>query len=65
MTLQLDSSFSKGDTHLVGEVEVAPQDQGKPWMYSRMMYGQGWLEGDIYPVYAFRPSEFFVPQRFQ
>ncbi len=63
-TLQLDSSYSKGDTYQVGEIEVAPEDQGKPWMYARMMYGQGWLEGDIYPVYAFRPDEFFVPQRF-
>jgi len=63
-TLQLDASYSKGDTVQVGEIEVAPQDQGKPWMYARMMYGLGWLEGDIYPVYAFRPGDFFVPERF-
>jgi hypothetical protein len=63
-TLQLDASYRKGDTFLVGEIEVAPSDQGKPWMYSRMMYGHAWLEGDVYPVYAFRPGEFFVPQRF-
>ena len=63
-TLQLDASYRKGQTFLVGEIEVAPSDQGKPWMYSRMMYGHAWLEGDIYPVYAFRPGEFFVPQRF-
>ena len=36
-TLQLDASYRKGDTFLVGEIEVAPSDQGKPWMYSRMM----------------------------
>ena len=63
-TLQLDSSYSKGDTYQFDEIEVAPADQGKPWMYARMPYGHAWLEGDIYPVYAFRPGEFFVPQRF-
>ena len=62
--LQLDASYRKGQTFQVGEIEVAPSDQGKPWIYSRMMYGHAWLEGDVYPVYAFRPGEFFVPQRF-
>ena len=33
-------------------------------MYSRMPYGQDWVEGDVYPVVAFHPDEFFVPEQF-
>ena len=60
-TIQLDRPRRKGAPYLVGEVIVEPKDQGKPWIYSRMPYGQGWLEGDVYPVFSFRPDEFFVP----
>lgn len=62
-TIQVDLSRRKGDPYLVGEVTVEPEHQGKPWIYTRMPYGTGWLEGDVYPVFSFRPDEFFVPKR--
>ncbi len=64
-TLQLGPPHRKGQPYLVGEVVVPPEHQGKPWIYSRMPYGTGWLEGDVYPVFSFRPDEFFVPERFR
>jgi len=63
-TLQLGPPHYKGETYLVGQTSVDPAEQGQLWMYSRMRYGQNWLDGDIHPVVAFRPDEFFVPQRF-
>jgi hypothetical protein len=63
-TLQLGPPHRKGDIYTVGELLAEPPDQGQPWVYTRMAYGTGWVEGDVYPVVAFRPAEFFVPERF-
>ena len=62
-TLQLGPPHYRGETYLVGQTAVDPEDQGQLWTYTRMN-GDAWLEGYIYPVVAFRPDEFFVPQRF-
>ena len=64
-TLQMGPQYRKGEPYLVGEIEVPPEHQGKTWIYTRMPYGTGWLEGDVYPVFSFRRDEFFVPERFR
>jgi len=63
-TLQLGPPYSKGDTYTIGEVIAESKDQDKVWIYTRMAYGQGWIEGNVYPVIALGPDEFFVPKRF-
>jgi hypothetical protein len=63
-TLQLGPPHKKGDTYLLADLAVDSQDQGALWHYTRMMYGQAWLEGDVLPVVSFRPEDFFVPDRF-
>lgn len=63
-TLQLGPLQQKGDTYLLADLAVYPQDQGELWLYTRTMYGQAWLEGDVHPVVSFRPEDFFVPERF-